>query len=40
MKWDPSIWNYGWSMDKRYKAKYFVSSKCHKDMKDTLIASL
>jgi hypothetical protein len=27
-------------MDKYYKAKDFVSSKCHKEMKDTLIASL
>jgi hypothetical protein len=28
------------SIDKYYKAKDFVSSKCHKVMKDTWIASL
>jgi hypothetical protein len=40
MKGDPSIWIYGRLMDKYYKAKDFVSSKCHKEMKDTWIASL
>jgi hypothetical protein len=27
-------------MGKHYKAKDFVSSKCHKEMKDTWIATL
>jgi hypothetical protein len=40
MKRDTSIWNYEWLMDKYHKAKDFVSSKCHKEMKDTWIASL
>jgi hypothetical protein len=40
MKWDPSIWIQGLKMDEYYNAKDFVSSKCHKEMKDTWIASL
>jgi hypothetical protein len=40
MKRDPSIWIYGRSMDKNYKAKDLDSSKCHKVMKHTWIASL
>jgi hypothetical protein len=40
MKRDPSIWIYGRSMEKYYKAKDFDSSKCHKVMKDTWIANL
>jgi hypothetical protein len=40
MKRDPSIWIYGRSMEKYYKAKDFDSSKRHKVMKDTWIASL
>jgi hypothetical protein len=39
-KRDPSIWIYGRPMDKYYKAKDFVSSKCHKVMNDTWIANL
>jgi hypothetical protein len=40
MKWDPSIWNYGRSMDKYCKVKDIVSSKCHKEMNGTWIANL
>jgi hypothetical protein len=40
MEWDPSIWIQGLKMDEYYKDKYFVSSKCHKEVKDTWIASL
>jgi hypothetical protein len=40
MKWDPSIWIQGLKMDEYYKAKDFVSFKCHKEMKDTWIANL
>jgi hypothetical protein len=40
MKWDPSISIQGLKMDEYYKAKDFVSFKCHKEMKDTCIASL
>jgi hypothetical protein len=38
MKQDPSTWIQGLKMDEYYKAKDFVSSKCHKEMKDTWIA--
>jgi hypothetical protein len=40
MKRDPSIWIHEWYMDEYYKAKDFDSSKFHKEMKDTWIASL
>jgi hypothetical protein len=40
MKRGPSIWIYEQSMDEYYKDKDFESSKCHKVMKDTWIASL
>jgi hypothetical protein len=39
MKWDTSIWIQGLKMHEYFKAKDFVSSKCHKEM-DTHIASL
>jgi hypothetical protein len=40
MKRDPSIWIHGRYMDEYYKPKDFDSSKCHKEMMDTWIASL
>jgi hypothetical protein len=40
MKWDPSSLIQRLKMDEYYKAKDFVSSKCHKEMKDTWIAIL